>query len=77
MKRNCFRVVVNSWSILKSRGEMMLPSIIPSQTLVNYQAVQSWVFIGNFILEDLVMVLKFYRIWDCKSWYLSLEIYDL
>jgi hypothetical protein len=35
------------------------------------------VFVGNFILEDLVMLFKFYQMWDCKSWYLPLEISDL
>jgi hypothetical protein len=55
----------------------MLSSTIPSKTLVNYQAVQSWVFIGNLILEDLAMVFKLYQILDCKSWYSPLEIDDL
>jgi hypothetical protein len=59
MEKNCFRLVINSWLVLKSRGELMLPSTMPSQTLVKYQAVQSWVFIGNFILEDLAMLFKF------------------
>jgi hypothetical protein len=59
IEKNCFRLVINLWLVLKRRGEVMLPSTVISQTLVNYQAVQSWVFIGNFILEDLVNYIKF------------------
>jgi hypothetical protein len=40
---------------------------------VEYRYCQTWVFVGNFILEDLIMMFKFYQIWDSKFWYLPFE----
>jgi hypothetical protein len=69
------KVIINSWLILKSRNIAMSPYIEnPLTNIIDYEAIQTWVFKGNFILEDLVMVFKFYQIWDNESWYCPLEI---
>jgi hypothetical protein len=68
------KVIINSWLILKSRNKVMEPVNDITTNIVNYGAVQTWIFSGNFILEDLVIVFKFYQIWDCKAWYCPLEL---
>jgi hypothetical protein len=68
------KVIVNSWLVLKSRNVVMEPINIPQTNIINYNAIQNWSSNGNFILEDLVMVFKFYQIWDSKSWYCPLEL---
>jgi hypothetical protein len=66
-------VNVNSWLILKSRNQVMLPGEDSAMNIVNYHAIQTWVYEGETILEDLVMLFKFYQIWDTKCWYCPLE----
>jgi hypothetical protein len=67
-------VNVNSWLILKSRNRVMLPVGDPMTNIVNYNAIQTWVYKGETILEDLVMLFKFYQILDTKCWYCPLEL---
>jgi hypothetical protein len=72
--KDCPTIVINTWLILKSRGKLIHSS---PHSLIDFESIQTWTFIGNFILEDLVMVFKFYQMWDCKSWYLPLENINL
>jgi hypothetical protein len=73
LEKNCFNLIVNTWLILKSRGKLMIPSGDTHETLVEYRYCQTWAFVGNFILDDLIMMFKFYQIWDSKSWFLPFE----
>jgi hypothetical protein len=52
----------------------MLPEADPNTNIVNYNAIQTWIYKGEIILEDLVMLFKFYQIWDAKCWYCPLEV---
>jgi hypothetical protein len=49
------KVTINSWFIFKSRNVVMEPVDNPTTNIVNYNAVQTWIFSGNFILKNLII----------------------
>jgi hypothetical protein len=55
-------LIINSWLILKSRNNV--PVNDPETNIVNYNRIHTWIYSGPTILEDMVMVFKFYQIWD-------------